>query len=207
MDWLTPLQMAGAYLIATTRLLALMVYYITIPLHYPMYYAYALVAFLLSPFRYVFHTFLGLGSFIVDLIARLKYLYLYFACAAFIGICAGCVLHGTSSFMFVLLGVDQPKEPRQQRVSRLPPLAEADDEDEADEGEFGERDRRHSSSPRSNSSGRQPFMPGALARSGRGPDSRRRGEELLRSLGKARRQRRNLLAQTIDEETSDSDFS
>ncbi|KAI1489077.1 hypothetical protein F5X96DRAFT_642478 [Biscogniauxia mediterranea] len=190
MEWLTPLQTAGAYLIAATRLLALMVYYVTIPLHYPIYYTYALVAFLLSPFRFVFHTFLGLASFVVGLVARLKYLYLYFACAAFIGICAGCMLHGTSSFIFVLLGVDSATQQQQQRLraaaerrqqqqqqqlSRLPPLDEADeegeeeddDEDEGQQDEFGDSNSNFSG----DSSTRQYSSSLSSSRAGKQPSS------------------------------------
>ncbi|KAI1632610.1 hypothetical protein F4809DRAFT_81638 [Biscogniauxia mediterranea] len=236
MDWLTPLQTAGAYLIAATRLLALMVYYVTIPLHYPIYYTYALVAFLLSPFRYLFHTFLGLASFVVGLVARLKYLYLYFACAAFIGICAGCMLHGTSSFIFVLLGVDSATQQQQQRLraaaerrqqqqqqqlSRLPPLDEADeegeeeddDEDEGQQDEFGDSNSNFSG----DSSSRQYSSSLSSSRAGKQPlrldDDPLASEmfedrwKLLRSTEKPRRRRRGLLSQTIHEESSESDFT
>ncbi|KAI0595632.1 hypothetical protein F4775DRAFT_568345 [Biscogniauxia sp. FL1348] len=204
MDWLTPLQTTGVYLIAATRLLALMAYYVTIPLHYPIYYTYALVAFLLSPFRYVFHTFLGLASFVVGLVARLKYLYLYFACAAFIGICAGCMLHGTSSFIFVLLGMDSATQKRQQRLrlaaaaerhqqqqqlSRLPPLDEADeegeeeddDEDEGQQDEFGDTNSNLSG----DSSSRQYSSSLSSSRAGKLSSSSRWGS--LLSSGRSRK--------------------
>ncbi|KAI1505889.1 hypothetical protein F5X99DRAFT_174353 [Biscogniauxia marginata] len=256
MEWLAPLQSAGTFLIAASRLVARVAYYVTIPLHYPVYYAYALVAFLLSPFLYMFYMVLGAASFVMGLVARLKYLYLYLACAAIIGICAGCMLHGTSSFLFVLLGVDsatqqqrqrlrlaERRQHKQQQQQRLPPLDEADedgveeeddDEDEGQLDEFGDSNsnfsgessvRQYSSSLSSGRAGKQKSRGDPLLSDKPSGRSRRMGGgaedprldaaaelfenrwKLLRSSEKPRRRRRGLLAQTIHEESSESDFT
>ncbi|KAH9909799.1 hypothetical protein F4778DRAFT_712763 [Xylariomycetidae sp. FL2044] len=130
MEWLPHPQSVGTLLASSARLALTAGYYVTIPLHYPLYYALALLAFLLSPLWYMLR--LGLACVVlgVDLVARLKYLYIYLASAALIGFIAGLVLHGTSSYIYVLLGVDRASAAaaaaEQKRRARLL-IAEKDD--------------------------------------------------------------------------------
>ncbi|KAI0167034.1 hypothetical protein GGR52DRAFT_84628 [Hypoxylon sp. FL1284] len=208
MDWLRPLQTLGtAYLYPALRLAAKLCYIVTIPLHYPIYYLLALIAFLLSPVWYMAHAASRAILAALALVAKLKYLYIYLACAALIGICAGCMLHGTSSFIFVLLGVDASRKRNcEQDRSELPPLE--DEEQDYDEFELDSGARpSDSSSWVSTSSFTSAPRP---SRSKETKDITRdlleKQWRLLRSSEKPRRRRRGLLAQTIHEESS-SDFS
>ncbi|KAI0472052.1 hypothetical protein GGR56DRAFT_104936 [Xylariaceae sp. FL0804] len=118
------MQSIGGVALALLRLLAHVVYVLTWPLRYPLYGAYALVAFVLSPLRSMFGVAVGGCALVVNAVQRLKYLYVYIACAAIIGICAGFVLHGTSSYIFVLLGVDASS----RRAAAAVVAAESEDE-------------------------------------------------------------------------------
>ncbi|KAI1391122.1 uncharacterized protein F4822DRAFT_395621 [Hypoxylon trugodes] len=205
MDWLTRLQVFGtSYLYPTLNFILRLCYIITIPLHYPIYYLFLLVVFLLSPFWYILRSISTAALAAVNLAIKLKYLYIYLAYAAIIGICAGFLLHGTSSFIFVSLGVDaSQKRARDQQRSELSPLD--DEEHYLDEPESGTRSE--------DSSGR---LSGARDGSKRTKTKREPKEDAygmfekkwksLSSSERPRRRRRGLLAQTIHEESS-SDFS
>lgn len=148
---------------------------------------------------------------------------LQLAYAAIIGILAGCVLHGTSNLIFVLLGVDSSSTAAEQKnrhgggSSRRRRLA-AGSEDEDGGGMRGDRSSIElefwsgdttttststtsaADSRRSTTKGQQQKEPaldyGELF------DSK---WKLLRASEKPRRRRRGLLAQTIHEESSESD--
>ncbi|KAI2782078.1 hypothetical protein F4815DRAFT_463665 [Daldinia loculata] len=211
MDWLKflkPLQTFGtSYLYPALKLILKLCYIVTIPLHYPIYYLFTLVVFLLSPIWYMLHSISSTAVAIVGLAAKLKYLYIYFACAAIIGICAGCALYGTSSLAFVTLGVDasQDRDSDYLRKGKLP--LSYDDDQESYELDSGTRSGDSSSK---------------LSASASSSTSRRvkskwqvkddtneifeRQWKLLRSSEKPKRRRRGLLSQTIHEESS-SDLS
>ncbi|KAI1776147.1 hypothetical protein F4818DRAFT_371944 [Hypoxylon cercidicola] len=203
MDWLAPLQTFGtSYLYPALKLMVKLCYIVTIPLHYTIYYLLALIAFLLSPIWYMVHATSRVALVVAGLVAKLKYLYIYFACAALIGIFAGCMLHGTSSFIFVLLGVDasQRRDSEQER-SELPLLDDEQDYDELEsETRIGDSSSWLSTSTftsRSSKSKETKDNP---------HDMLEKQWKLLRSSEKPKRRRRGLLAQTIHEESS-SDFS
>ncbi|KAI0885208.1 uncharacterized protein GGS22DRAFT_163102 [Annulohypoxylon maeteangense] len=200
MDWLTPLQTFGtSYLYPALKLLSRLCYLVTIPLHYPLYYLLSLVVFLLSPIWYMLQAVSNGALAIVDLFPRLKYLYIYLACAAVIGICAGCVLHGTSSFIFVSLGVDTSRDQDSDyRRSNLGDIS--DDELDFDIPESGTRSE--------GSSGRLP-RPSASSQRVKSKQEKddayemfERQWEKLRPSDKPKRRRRGLLSQTIHEESS-----
>lgn len=121
------------------------------------------------------------------------------ACAALIGICAGLVLHGTSSFVFVLLGVDASQKPSSDR--ELPAL---DDEEEQD---WDESDTRLGDSS-SRVSTTSFFSRRSVSKKEKDDtnDMFEKQWKLLRPSEKPKRRRRGLLAQTIHEESS-SDLS
>ncbi|RYP23499.1 hypothetical protein DL765_001013 [Monosporascus sp. GIB2] len=226
MAWLAHLQTAGSAMVWTAKLFLTICYFVTIPLHYPLYYALALVAFLLSPVWYMFSAIASVTLLVVDFFARLKYLYVYFACAGLIGVFAGCVLHGTSSFIFVLLGIDsssqqeqqQQAEERERRRRRQQGLGGFDEEGDLEEEEDGEELSIEMSSglwsgdssttmgtPSSASSQRRPARGAEKAPA---LDHRALLDsqwKLLRAAEKPRRRRRGLLSQTIHEESSESD--
>ncbi|RYP73269.1 hypothetical protein DL771_003698 [Monosporascus sp. 5C6A] len=227
MAWLAHLQTAGSAMVWTAKSLLTICYFVTIPLHYPLYYALALAAFLLSPVWYMFSAVASVTLLLVDFAARLKaqYLYVYFACAALIGVLAGCVLHGTSSFIFVLLGIDSSSEQKQQqqaeererRRRRQLGLGGFDEEEDVEEEEYGEEQSIEMSSglwsgdssttmgmPSSVSSRRRPAR---AAEKEPALDHRGLLEsqwKLLRATDKPRRRRKGLLSQTIHEESSES---
>ncbi|KAI1407430.1 hypothetical protein F5Y13DRAFT_126901 [Hypoxylon sp. FL1857] len=207
MDWLASLQTFGtSFLYPALKLLLKLCYIVTIPLHYPLYYLLNLVVFLLSPIWYMLHALSSVALAAVGLVTRLKYLYIYLACAAIVGICAGCVLHGTSSFIFVSLGVDSSqKRDSDRRRSKLPSLDDEPEYDELDSTTWSE-----------DNSGRFPAS-GLSSRWGSTrletkDDTNEMFEKQwkqwkqLRSPEKPKRRRRGLLSQTIHEESS-SDFS
>ncbi|KAI8633162.1 hypothetical protein F5Y19DRAFT_292018 [Xylariaceae sp. FL1651] len=257
MSWLAPLQTAGALVLRTLQLLGSVIYVLSTPLRWPLYYLYAFVVFLLSPLWAILSLGLGVVSFTVDLIVRLKYLYIYVrspdsntkqksislcllhvftcslqkcmwltqiqiqkvACAAIIGICAGCVLYGTSSFVFVMLGLDAASQREKMGHERYQrqlqglrfPLGDEEDEEHHDELE-----------PRSFS--RNSLAKTKLAMSSSSAGWRHFGKvkedikidpndlfekrwKSLQTPEPPRRRRKGLLAQTIHEESSESDFS
>ncbi|KAI1214973.1 uncharacterized protein F4807DRAFT_455422 [Annulohypoxylon truncatum] len=200
MDWLAPLQTFGtSYLYPALKLLSRMCYLVTIPLHYPIYYLLSLVVFLLSPIWHMLHAVSNAGLAVVGLFPKLKYLYIYLACAAVLGICAGCVLHGMSSFIFVSLGVDSSQDQDSDyRRSNL--AAFGDDELDFDITESGTRSEGSSSIL----SG--PNVPTRRAKPKQGKDDEYEFFEKqwnqLRSPNKPMRRRRGLLSQTIHEESS-----
>ncbi|RYP25899.1 hypothetical protein DL768_011663 [Monosporascus sp. mg162] len=226
MAWLAHLQTAGSAMVWTAKLLLTICYFVTIPLHYPLYYALALVAFLLSPVWYMFNAIASVALLLVDFVTRLKYLYVYFACAALIGVLAGCLLHGTSSLIFVLLGIDsssqqkqqQQAEERERRRRRRQGLGGFDEEDGVEEEDDGEEQSIEMSSGLwSGDSSTIVDMPPSVSsrrRLARGPEKEpaldHRGLldsqwKLLRATEKPRRRRRGLLSQTIHEESSESE--
>ncbi|KAI0144795.1 hypothetical protein BJ166DRAFT_539065, partial [Pestalotiopsis sp. NC0098] len=74
-------------------------------LTYPLYFVWRLLAFLLSPFWALGSALVGTASWAVELAFRFKYLYIYFATAALVGILTACVLHGTSNILFSILNI------------------------------------------------------------------------------------------------------
>ncbi|KAI0012793.1 hypothetical protein F4779DRAFT_566868 [Xylariaceae sp. FL0662B] len=205
MDWLAALQTSGLFLYSALKFILKLFYIITIPLHYPLYYVLTCIAFLLSPFLYMFNAVVKVPFAVVDLLARLKYLYVYLACAVIIGICAGCILHGTSSFIFVLLGVDGSRQRGLERRKYRQSLLKSED---------GEADEPQSATWSPGSSSRS-SLPTIISRHAKSRKEASMDEEelfekqwkLLRSTEKPGRRRNGLISQTILEETSESDFS
>ncbi|KAI1377324.1 hypothetical protein F4677DRAFT_52923 [Hypoxylon crocopeplum] len=203
MDWLVSLQTFGtSFLYPALKFIVKLCYIVTIPLYYPVYYLLALVAFLLSPIWYTLRAVSSTAVAVVALATKLKYIYIYVACAAIIGICVGCILHETSSFIFVLLGVGAPqKRELDHRRSKLPHL---------DEEEFDDL----GSTTQSEDSSSILSMANIISRRGKSKqgtnddvyDLFEKQWKLVRSPEKPRKRRRGLLAQTIHEESS-SDFS
>ncbi|KAI1462232.1 hypothetical protein F4805DRAFT_125397 [Annulohypoxylon moriforme] len=200
MDWLTPLQTFGtSYLYPALKLLLRLCYLVTIPLHYPLYYLLSLVVFLLSPIWYMLRTVSDAALAVVGLFPKLKYLYIYLACAAVIGICAGCVLHGTSSFIFVSLGVDTSRDQDSDyRGSNLAGFS--DDELDFDMPESGTRSE--GSSGRLSGSGVSSRRVKSKQEKDAAYEMFERQWERLRPSEKPKRRRRGLLSQTIHEESS-----
>ncbi|RYP47685.1 hypothetical protein DL769_011292 [Monosporascus sp. CRB-8-3] len=225
MAWLAHLQTAGSAIVWTAKSLLTICYFVAIPLLFPLYYALALVAFLLSPVWYMFNAIASVTLLLVGFVARLKYLYIYFACAALIGVLAGCALHGTSSFIFVLLGIDsssqqkqqQQAEERERRRRRQQGLGGFDEEDVEEGEDEEEQSFEMSSGLWSGDSSTTMGMPSSASsrrRPARGAEKEpaldHRGLldsqwKLLRATEKPRRRRRGLLSQTIHEESSESD--
>jgi hypothetical protein len=76
MSWLAPLKTAGVLALSALQLLARLLYVLSTPLRWPLYYVYASVVFLLSPLTAMFRFGFGALSFAIDLIVRLKVCYL-----------------------------------------------------------------------------------------------------------------------------------
>ncbi|KAI0119629.1 hypothetical protein F4814DRAFT_412783 [Daldinia grandis] len=209
MDWLKfikPLQTFGtSFLYPALKLILKLCYIVTIPLHYPIYYLFTLVVFLLSPFWYILHSISSTTVAIVGLAAKLKHLYIYLACAAIIGICAGCALYGTSSLIFVTLGVDasQDRDASYLRKGKLP--LSYDDDQESHELDSGPHSGDGSSKLSTASSASRRVKSKQQAKDSINEIFERQWK-LLRFSGKPKRRRRGLLSQTIHEESS-SDFS
>ncbi|OTB05766.1 hypothetical protein M426DRAFT_319447 [Hypoxylon sp. CI-4A] len=205
MDWLTPLQTFGtSFLYPTLKWFLKLCYVVTIPLHYPLYYLLTLVVFLLSPIWYLLQSISNAALSVLGLATKLKYIYIYLAWATIIGIFAGLVMYGTSSFIFVLLGVDGSQKPGV--VRRRPGLTPLEDEDEFDELGFSTRSEDSSSklSGTSNSTSRR----GQLKHEPKDDtyETFEKQWKLMRNSEKPKRRRRGLLSQTIHEESS-SDLS
>ncbi|KAI1284602.1 hypothetical protein F5Y07DRAFT_9224 [Xylaria sp. FL0933] len=200
MSWLESLKTAGALVLSTIQFLTRLLYMLSTPLRWPLYYIYASIVFLLSPIWFIFSLGLGAASYTVNLVARLKYLYIYLACAAIIGVCAGFVLHGTSSFIFVLLGIDsasrqqKPRDPRYQRSVQTYQSSLDEEEKEYDE--------ESSSSAR----WRRPDKRQKVTAEINPNDLFEKQWKLVRAPVQSRRRRKGLLGQTIHEESSESDF-
>jgi hypothetical protein len=140
------------------------------------------------------------------------------ACAALIGICAGLVLHGTSRFVFVLLGVDTASERQklrdQQYRGRLHRSQfSLDGEDTQDHDQEFESASFSGDSltkwERSNSSASWQHVAKSKDKMSIDPnDLFEKRWKLLRTPEQPRRRRKGgLLGQTIHEESSESDFS
>ncbi|KAJ8109544.1 hypothetical protein ONZ43_g6104 [Nemania bipapillata] len=77
MSWLESLTTASALLLSTTQFLAHILYVLSTPLRWLVYQIYASIVFLLSPLWFMFNFALAAASFAMNLIAGLKYLYIY----------------------------------------------------------------------------------------------------------------------------------
>ncbi|KAF3022986.1 hypothetical protein E8E14_010126 [Neopestalotiopsis sp. 37M] len=75
------------------------------PLTYPLYFLWRTLAFVLSPVWALGSACVGVVSWALELAVRFKYLYIFFATAALVGILTACVLHGTSNLLFTLLNI------------------------------------------------------------------------------------------------------
>ncbi|KAI0457860.1 hypothetical protein F5B21DRAFT_53873 [Xylaria acuta] len=201
MSWATSLNAAGALALSTIQLIARLLYVLSTPLRWCLQYVYASIAFLLSPIWAILSLGMGTVSFTINLITRLKYLYIYLACATIIGICVGCMLHGTSSFIFVLLGMDTASEQRKlgsQQHQRLLYTSRSSVDEEVDKEHYEES---------SSSASRRRFDRRQHAAKVDPNDLFEKRWKLLRTPEQIRRRRKGLLAQTIHEESSESDFS
>ncbi|KAI0913363.1 hypothetical protein F4824DRAFT_171628 [Ustulina deusta] len=200
MSWLASLKTAGALALSTAQLLARLLYTLSTPLRWPLYYIYASIVFLLSPIWVMLRLGLGAASFAIGLMARLKYLYIYLACAAIIGVCAGFVLHGASSFIFVLLGIDtgprryKPREHQYQRSLDTYQSSLDDEEEKEYDEESSSSARWQRPEKRQNATEMNPN------------DLFEKQWKLVRTPVQPRRRRKGLLGQTIHEESSESDF-
>ncbi|KAI0199037.1 hypothetical protein F4808DRAFT_227021 [Astrocystis sublimbata] len=205
MSWSASLQTAGGYALSMIQLLARLLYTLSTPLRWCLHYVHQCVVFLLSPLSAVIGLGLSTASFAVDLITRYKYLYIYLACATIIGICAGCMLHGTSSLLFILLGMDTASEREKMRSKQLhqptwTPSVASVDEDEHGRAYFDE-------SSSSASLQRLDKKRHVTKISTDQRDLFERRWKLLRAPEQQpRRRRKGLLSQTIHEESSESDF-
>ncbi|KAI8950762.1 hypothetical protein F4801DRAFT_318600 [Xylaria longipes] len=200
MSWATSLEAAGALALSTIRLFARLLYVTSAPLRWCLHYVYASIIFLLSPIWVILSLGLGTVSFAINLITRLKYLYIYLACAAIIGICAGCMLHGTSSFIFVLLGMDTASERqklRNQQHQKLLYTSRPSVEEEEDKKYYEES---------SSSASWRRFDRRQQVAKVDPNDLFEKRWKLLRTPEQPKRRRKGLLAQTIHEESSESDF-
>ncbi|KAI0540927.1 hypothetical protein GGR58DRAFT_70013 [Xylaria digitata] len=200
MSWLETVKAAGALALSTIQVLARLLYLLSTPLRWPLYYVYASLIFLLSPIWLMFSLGLGAASFALNLVARLKYLYIYLACATIIGVCAGFVLHGTSSFIFVLLGIDAASERRKLRAQHQRSLHTY--QHPLDKKEKKEYDDESTSSASWRRSNRRQSATKADQN-----DIFEKQWKLLRTPEPPRRRRNGLLGQTIHEESSESDFT
>ncbi|KAI1429502.1 hypothetical protein F5Y12DRAFT_407456 [Xylaria sp. FL1777] len=199
MSWLESLKTAGVLTLSTIQLLARLLYMLSTPLRWPLYYIYASIVFLLSPVWIMLSLGLGAASFAINVVVRLKYLYIYLACAAIIGVCAGFVLHGTSSFAFVLLGIDATSGPQKLQHYQRSMHTYQSSLDEREEKEY---DEESTSSSRWQRSERRQHSPEINP-----SDLFEKQWKLVRSPMQPRRRRKGLLGQTIHEESSESDFS
>ncbi|KAK9775581.1 hypothetical protein SCAR479_07686 [Seiridium cardinale] len=178
------------------------------PLIYPLYYIWRLIAFLLSPIWALWKLFVGIGGLLVGLIIKFKYLYIYFAVAALIGVCSACILHGTSSVLFSLLRISPSAKPASGEYQlRLQDL-EYQDQGNPKEEEYEDQASSSSTDFEHLLSG-----PGSLHREGgRSAMTNRLFEQAYRQSRSTRlspikpsRRFRGLLAQTIHEESSESE--
>ncbi|KAK5630690.1 hypothetical protein RRF57_006405 [Xylaria bambusicola] len=183
MSWLDTLRTVGAQALSTIQFFAHLLYMLSTPLRWPLYYVYVSTIFLLSPIWVIVRLGLRTVSLAINLVAKLK-----LACAAVIGVCAGFLLHGTLSFMFVLLGWDAASE-RQSSLAR----------GHKKENEYGDGSnssvRGHRSNKRGNSVEINPN------------DLFEEQWKLVRTPVQQRRRRKGLLGQTIMEESSESELS
>ncbi|KAI1129433.1 hypothetical protein F5Y10DRAFT_238238 [Nemania abortiva] len=201
MNWLASLKTAGALALSTTQFLARIAYVLSAPLRWLLYQIYSAIVFLLSPIWVMFNLAVGTASFAVNLMAKLKYLYIYFACAAIIGVCAGFLLHSTSSFIFVLLGLDAASERRKKLKDQQYQRPQHTPQFSLDEEEGEEEYTQESSLSGSwrTSEKRQHVVkidPNDLFE---------QRWKLIRTPDQPRRRRRGLIGQTIHEESSESD--
>ncbi|KAI1310078.1 hypothetical protein F5Y03DRAFT_48949 [Xylaria venustula] len=202
MAWLESLKTAGALALSAILLLARLLYMLSTPLRWPLYYIYALIVFLLSPIWVAFSFVLGAASYAIDLMASLKYLYIYLACATMIGVCTGFALHGTSSFLFVLLGIDTPSKQRKPRSQQYQDSTHMYQSSFDEEGGKEHDEGSTSSSRWKRPNGRQTVTTGLNPN-----DLFEKQWKIVRSPMHSRRRRKGLLGQTIHEESSESDFS
>ncbi|KAI0503356.1 hypothetical protein F5B22DRAFT_552480 [Xylaria bambusicola] len=188
MSWLETLKTVGALALSAIQFFAHLLYMLSIPLRWPLYYVYASIVFLLSPIWVIASLGLRTASFAINLVARLKYLYVYLACAVFIGACVGFLLYGASNFMFVLLGWDAASE-RQSFLVR-----EQVKENEYDNESSSSVERQRSDK----GGGLVDINPNDLFE---------KQWKLVRTPVQPRRRRKGLLGQTIMEESSESELS
>lgn len=134
------------------------------------------------------------------------------ASAAFIGILAACILHGTSSLIFVFLGISpgtaSNSHTRRKSLPQELPQTEQEQEEQDHDDYYEESSSSRFSAPKSGHLLKPPRRPRADADiKTETAELLDRQWKLLRSTEKPRRRRRGLLAQTIHEESSESDFS
>lgn len=72
MNWLESIQTAGAWVLSSAQLLVHLLYVISTPLRWPLYYIYASILFLLSPIWALLKLGLGAVSIITALVAKFK---------------------------------------------------------------------------------------------------------------------------------------
>ncbi|KAI1805554.1 hypothetical protein F4811DRAFT_218904 [Daldinia bambusicola] len=209
MDWLKllePLQTFGtSILYPALKLILKLCYIVTIPLRYPIYYLFNSLVFLLSPIWYILQSISSTTLAVAGWAAKLKYLYIYFAYAAIIGICAGCVLYGTSSLIFVTLGVDASQDKHSDNFRKGKALPPYDEDEEFHDLDSGTRSGDSSSKISGAGSTSRRVKPKRQAKDDTHEIFERQWK-ILRSSEKPKRRRRGLLSQTIHEESS-SDFS
>ncbi|KAK8003438.1 hypothetical protein PG989_003157 [Apiospora arundinis] len=113
-----PAVLARLYSVAVTMFgfLGAAIYWITIPLRYPAYYAFALasrvVSVLLSPLWFTWRLFSGTTLMVLNFVSGLKMLFNFLTCAIIVGLLAGFTVHGISRLIAMLLRVD----PSQRKI-------------------------------------------------------------------------------------------
>ncbi|KAK9416551.1 hypothetical protein SUNI508_09657 [Seiridium unicorne] len=181
------------------------------PLTYPLYYIWRVIAFLLSPIWALWKLFVGIGGLLVGLIIKFKYLYIYFAVAALIGVCSACILQGTSSVLFSLLRISPSAKPASGEYQLR--LQDLEYQDQGNEGAPKEEEYDDQASSSSTDFEHLLSGPGSLHREGgRSAMTSRLFEQAYRQSRSTRlspikpsRRFRGLLAQTIHEESSESE--
>ncbi|KAH8199813.1 hypothetical protein TruAng_006036 [Truncatella angustata] len=190
---------APAYLYKTVSIVAT-------PLTYPLYYIWRAVAFILSPVWALGRMVSGMGSWVVGVIVKFK-----FSVAALIGIFSACMLYGTSSIVFSLLGISPSSHPARRQTQGGPQSSNSRYElqEQSPWGDGDEQDRTSSSS--SDSDDFPPRLGQPQRRSNKPVLTNREFEQAYRQAKSTRlspikpsRRFRGLLAQTIHEESSES---
>ncbi|KAI1261310.1 hypothetical protein F5Y18DRAFT_402569 [Xylariaceae sp. FL1019] len=105
-DWIAALKGLGGLALSFGYFILNTCYYTLAPARWLVYSIYSMLLFILSPIFYILSIPIAVLSFIVDMIVRLKYIYVYLACATIIGLISALVLHRTSNIIFILFGID-----------------------------------------------------------------------------------------------------
>ncbi|KAJ3578966.1 hypothetical protein NPX13_g1595 [Xylaria arbuscula] len=207
MSWLDTIKTAGTAALSTVQLVGRLLYTLSTPLRWPLYYIYATISYLLSPVWAIANLGVRAAAYAVGLVASFKYLYIYvsFFVVAFISYriqysLGDYVRLTTFSFIAILFGWDGASERRKRRdqhylESRHPSaIAHEDDENEYNDDSSSSAKWQRSDMKES---------PGELDPN----ELFEKQWKLVRKPIQPGRRRKGLLGQTIHEESSESDLS